>query len=66
MSTLKGYEPARKIAGMTPWACEYTDPKGRAVAIVLYGTDPAQIEEDHAAQYPDLRVVGELLATIGE
>lgn len=63
---IKGFEPAQKLGGLTPWACQYTDHKGRVMAIVLYGDNPDQIEHDHSATYPDFTVLGELIGTAPE
>lgn len=58
-----GWQEARTIGGMVPWACQYTSRDGRHMAITLYGTDPEQIEADHIAEYPDLIVLGEIIGT---
>lgn len=58
-----GWQEAKAIGGMVPWACQYTSRDGRHMAITLYGTNPDQIEADHIAEYPDLIVLGEIIGT---
>jgi hypothetical protein len=55
--------PPQKIAGLTPYVCEYQGPDG-AYDITLYGSDPAQIITDHGDSLPGLKVVGILEGTI--
>lgn len=58
-----GEKPARQLPGMKPWACQYIK-DGVSFGIILYGSDPDQIEADHCETLWGLQVVGELLATI--
>lgn len=51
---------------MKPWACEYTAADGLRYGIILYGSDPDQIEADHCANLWGLIVVGELLSIFEE
>ena len=55
--------PPQKIAGLTPYVCEYQGPDG-VYDITLYGSDPAQIITDHGDSLPGLKVVGILEGTI--
>jgi hypothetical protein len=55
--------PPQKIAGLTPYVCEYQGPDG-AYDITLYGSDPEQIITDHRDSLPGLKVVGILEGTI--
>ena len=55
--------PPQKIAGLTPYVCEYQGPDG-AYDITLYGSDPEQIITDHGDSLPGLKVVGILEGTI--
>jgi hypothetical protein len=57
--------PPQKIAGLTPYVCEYQGPDG-AYDITLYGSDPAQIITDHGDSLPGLKVVGILEGTIDD
>lgn len=54
---------AHSLTGMTPWACSYKD-NGRRFAVTLYASSPEQILADHARDFDDLRVDGELLAVV--
>lgn len=52
------------VPGMKPWACEYTGADGLRYGIILYGSDPDQIEADHCERLWGLIVVGELLSIV--
>ncbi|MEX0319438.1 MAG: hypothetical protein AB3N21_15875 [Ruegeria sp.] len=55
--------PAKSIGGMKPWLCSYKGDNGLTFGNTIYGTDPDQIEADHADRFRDLSVDGELLAS---
>ena len=55
--------PPQKIAGLTPYECEYQGPDG-VYGIMLYGSDPEKIITDHGDSLPGLKVVGILEGTI--
>jgi len=51
------------LPGMKPWLCEYDGPGGR-YGIILHGSDPAQILNDHCETLPGLVVLGEHGGTV--
>lgn len=56
---------ARQIAGLKPWACTYTK-HGRPFCVTLYGTSPENVLDFHQGRFRELRIEGQLLATIPE
>lgn len=59
-----GIKKARKIAGMSPWACSYTL-EGLTYGLTLYATSPEQLERDWAELgETGLYVEGKLIGTV--
>ena len=54
-----------RMAGMTPFECSYTK-DGKPHGITLYGVDAKQVVEDNCDRLANLKVQGELHASVPE
>ena len=56
------FKDVKKIAGLTQYACSYRAPDGTLRGIGLLGIDEQAVLEEYAAEFPHLKIDGDLVA----